>query len=354
MGSPFRWVVLSLLACAAPAQDRTQPPATPAVASQRFARQLELPERRREAAAALLQLGAASVPALLDEAKHPELGVAYTAFEVLAALEHEGLAAVPTLRERAKGNDVHAKAAAWALARLPHRGTFLVPSMEEGVVREFDAEGKEIWKSPKLGQVWSACILANGNLLAAEIDGGAREYDDKGAVVWEHRMQGVYSAERLIDGNTLLCSYQEQRVLEVDAKGDEVWSQPKTAALHALRLPGGTTLITDCNRGRVFEVARDGRDLWQLEGLRTAYVSHRRRDGTTLVVQQHPGRATLFGKDGKPVAAELALAKEPADVVMLPDGWIECGRLYVRRCDARGKQLWEATTSGWCGRITLR
>jgi hypothetical protein len=320
---------------------------------QRLARALELPEQRAAAIDSLLQLGEPAVPALLAQARHPDLAIARIALRVLVGLEHAGLAAVPALQELAKGSDAHALAAAWALARLPWRGTFLVPSMEEGLVRELDADGKEIWKSEKVGQVWSAQRLANGNLLTAEVNGAAREYDAAGKMVWEQLAKNVYTAERQIDGNTLIASYGDRRVFEVDPAGTEVWSQPNLCALFATRLPNELTLMCDYNGKRVLEVDASGAVAWELGDCPQSYTCHRLRDGRTLVVTQEKNRAHIRARDGKQ-DAELTLNAQPSDVVLLPDGWIECGNRYVRRCDGKGKELWNVATQGWAGRITLR
>src|SRR5688572_9406901 len=202
-----RVLAVCLLAAAATAQQPVKA-APPAQQAQRFARELELPEKRTAAVDALLLLGADAVPALLQQAEHPDLATARTALQVLAALSHDGLAAVPKLRELGKGDGAHAQAAAWALARLPHRGTFLVPLMTSGAVVEIDAGGKEIWRSAQVAQPWTASILANGSLLVAEVGGGVREYDADGKRTAEFGTGNTYAAERLIDGNTLVGTFR--------------------------------------------------------------------------------------------------------------------------------------------------
>lgn len=315
--------------------------------SQQLARQLELVAPRQQAVDGLLQIGAPAVPALLAQARHPDLAIARVALQVLAALEHGGLAAVPELEKLAARQDERAQAAAWALARLPRHGTFLVASTDEGVVREFDDTGREVWKREKLGRVWTASLLANGNLLVAGQD--AREYDPAGNVVWQSN--GACSAERLVGGNTLVTSSGNRDVTEVDG-GEAAWSHATARVLFATRLPCGTTLMSDLDAGRIFEVARDGQVTWEHDGFATPFVCRRLGDGTTLVLQQMR-HALIVDRSGKQIR-EIPVEEHVTDLVLLPDGTIECGKGYVRRCDAKGTERWRVSLKGYPGRITLR
>lgn len=261
---------------------------------------------------------------------------------------------MPALKELAKGKDLHAQAAAWTLARLPHRGTSLVPVMEEGVVLELDGQGKEIWRSPKVGNnVWVASFLANGHLLVAGIDGGAREYDAAGKVVWEFVQDITHTAERLIDGNTLVTSYRKRSVIELDAAGNETWSHQDIAALFATRLASGRTLIGDYQHCRLIEVDRAGALVWQLRDCGVNQSSHRHRDGGTWVVFPQENKVTKFDRDGRRLV-ELGLEHRSLDVLPLPDGSIQSGSGFVRRCDPRGRERWRVKVDGFAGRITLR
>jgi hypothetical protein len=320
--------------------------------SQQLARQLELPARRGQAVDGLLRIGAPAVPALLAQARHPDLAIARVALQVLAALEHEGLAAVPELEQLAAGEGERAQAAAWALARLPRRGTFLVAVADEGVVREFDDTGVEIWKREKVGDVWTASLLANGNLLVAGQDFGAREYDAESNIVWQSEQRTACGAERLVDGNTLVICAGANGLTEVDAGNKEVWSHANVPVLFATRLPGGTTLMSDRETHRVFEVARDGQVTWERGDFVLPFLCRRVRDGTTLVLQ-NTRPALVVDRSGKQVR-EIPVEMSVSDLVLLPDGTIECGKGYVRRCDSKGTERWRVPIKGFPGRITLR
>ena len=353
MRHPCTAAAVILLAGAVDAQvDKPAKPPAADAAARRFSRELELPARRREAVAELLRLGGPAVRPLLDAARHPDLAVARTAFEVLAALEHEGLAAVPELERLAAGKDERAQAAAWALARLPRRGTFLVAVTHEGVVREFDDTGKEIWKREKIGDAWTASLLANGNLLVAGPDFGAREYDAASNVVWQSEQRTACGAERLVDGSTLVTCSAGNGLSEVDAGNREVWSHANERVLFATRLPGGTTLMSDLAANRVFEVARDGRVAWERDGFVSPFLCRRVRDGTTLVLQ-NSRPALVVDRSGKSVR-EIPVEASVSDLVLLPDGTVECGKGYVRRCDSKGAERWRVSIKGFPGRITLR
>lgn len=320
----------------------------------KLARELEIPARRAEAAAGLLALGAPAVEPLLAQARHPDLDVARTALQVLADLGPEGLGAVPALEKLAKGEDAHAAAAAWALARLPRHGTFLLSCMNAQQVVEIDGDGKTVWKSPKLGRGWSIEGLASGNLLLAEVDGNVREYDRDGKVVWEYTAaQRPYDAQRLIDGNTLIADFGNREVVEVDPKGEIVWRFENVTAIAARRLSGGTTLITDYNGERIIEVDRAGEVVWELKGVRHSYGAERLRDGSTLVIQSQDRKVLRFDRDGEQVG-ELESDLQPSHALALPDGWLVCGQNFLRRMRADGTEVWQTSLEGWCGRIYRR
>lgn len=344
-------LVASALLGQRPATDLAKPATAPTPA--RLTRELELPARRRAAIDGLLRAGAPALEPLLLQARHPDLAVAHVALQVLAALEHDALPAVPKLQQMAVGDTPHARAAAWCLARLPVRGTFLVPSMEEGVVRELDAEGKEIGKIEKVGKVWSATRLASGNLLVADLDHGACEYDKDGKRVWEWQGKVVYTAERLIDGNTLCVEYGANRVVEVDPAGKEVWVHEKSTPMSAARLPFGTTLIGDYGSHSVSEVDRAGAVLWTIADQQSVYSVRWLRDGTVLLRNSNVANAKVQNPQGETLR-EVKTLEAGSDVVLLPDGSIQTGQHYVRRCAADGSERWQFKVGGWVGRVNLR
>ena len=330
-----------------------QPSPSPAQRATRLARELELPERRHAAIDGLLVIGAPAVDALVAQASHPDLAIAQVALQVLAELGHDGLAAVPKLQQLAGTRDAHARAAGWALARLPHRGTFLVPSMADGVVREFDADGKLIWTSGQVGKPWSATVLASGHLLVADLDGGAREYDASGKMVWEWAGKNVYTAERLIDGNTLCAEFGQKRVVEIDARGEIVWTHGSVLAISARRLPDGTTFLVDYGARRLLEVGRDGGESWSLDSTANVYAAQRLRDGSVLYGGRKAGPATLRDRQGE-VLRTVPTREQGSAILLLPDGTIQCGEGYVRRCNADGSERWLVAIGGWVGHVTPR
>ena len=349
---PVLAVCLPLAALAAQAAPKEPKGASAAQQAQRFARELELPQKRAQAVDALLLLGGGAVPALLQQAQHPDLATARVALHVIAAMAHDGLAAVPKLRELGKGESAHAQAAAWTLARLPHRGTFLVPLMQEGVVVELDAAGKKIWRSTKLEQPWTASIVPGDRLLVAEVGHGAREYDAAGKRIAEFGTGNTYAAERLIDGNTLVGSYRGSGVVEYDAAGKEVWSHPTVWTLSVSRLPSGRTLLADYKTGAIMEVDAAGQTVWTVADQRQTYSCQRDRDGTWISGPQKRVM-TKVDRDGNQVA-ELSLWGNASHAVKLPDGSIQAGEGFVRRFDDKGKELWHTEIAGNPGRITLR
>jgi hypothetical protein len=182
-------------------------------------------------------------------------------------------------------------------------------------VREFDREGKEVWRLPdtaQLGRVTSVQRLANGNTLVAEGDARrAREFTPAGAEAWRYQTEegNIFSAERLRNGNTLLALYcgRGGLVREVDPRGTTVWEiepPPKSEGrgfglFAARRLANGNSLLAGYEPGDgVVEVDPAGRVVWKhpADG---AVSAERLPDGRTLISQYSPGRVVLVSPDGK-------------------------------------------------------
>jgi hypothetical protein len=153
---------------------------------------------------------------------------------------------------------------------------------ESGPMRiiEVDRHGK-IVKEVKLttecksthGQMRGARKLKNGNYLVGQYsDGVVREYDPEGKIVWELRQKMPFGGIRLPNGNTLVGTGDAHCIVEVDRKGKVVWEIAENdlpgnplrfvAGMH--RLPNGNTLV--CNWGghghiggqpQIFEVTRE-------------------------------------------------------------------------------------------------
>lgn len=118
------------------------------------------------------------------------------------------------------------------------RGTYLVAFLEEGLIREFDADSKVVRTIKtdffKRRGVSSIQVLNNGNLL---IGGGygknAVEIDKAGKIVWsleEKDIEGlkmgyVATAKRLKNGNTLISLYHGSHAFfEVTKDKKMIWS----------------------------------------------------------------------------------------------------------------------------------
>lgn len=173
----------------------------------------------------------------------------------------------------APGNEVH------ACQPLPE-GKVMVA--ESGAMRivEVDRQGK-ITKTVQLttkcknthGQMRAARKLANGHYLVGQYsDGVVLEYDGDGKIVWELKQKMAFGGIRLPDGNTLVAAGDAHRLVEVDPQGKLVWEikendlpgNPLRFVAGVERLPNGNTLV--CNWGghghvgqqpQVFEVTRD-------------------------------------------------------------------------------------------------
>jgi hypothetical protein len=134
--------------------------------------------------------------------------------------------------------------------------------------------------------------LKSGNYLVChEADGVVREYDGNGKVVWSYRLDlagrprsdghgpeghgtEVFGAIRRPDGNTLVATGNGNRVIEVDPQGRIVWAIGpdelpgiRLAWVTTLQLlPSGNLIVGNCHAGpanpQLFEVTRDKKVVW--------------------------------------------------------------------------------------------
>jgi hypothetical protein len=138
-------------------------------------------------------------------------------------------------------------------ARKTAAGTYLVAHEKDGVIREYDMQGKVIWefdvplfdKAPKGGhgpeahgdQVYSAVRLDNGNTLIGTGNGhGVLEVTPDKKIVWQlaqHDLPGVTLAWvtqvwRLANGNTRLVNCHagpdNPQIIEVTPGKEVVWT----------------------------------------------------------------------------------------------------------------------------------
>jgi outer membrane protein assembly factor BamB len=99
-------------------------------------------------------------------------------------------------------------------ARLTDAGTLLVAHMDLGRAVEYDLSGKELWSADVPG-IWSATLLANGNILAVSNQKFIREINRKGETVWEwtpadapdYKISNLQLASRLPNGNTIINNW---------------------------------------------------------------------------------------------------------------------------------------------------
>jgi hypothetical protein len=134
--------------------------------------------------------------------------------------------------------------------------------------------------------------LANGHVLAAiEAEGAAREIDADGKVVWETTgLANVFEALRLENGNTLVAGGTQKRVVEVSPEGKVVWELTAkdvpevhlTWVTSLQVLKNGNYLIGNFLHGQegkgahAFEVTREKKVVW-------TYADHAMMKSATMV-----------------------------------------------------------------------
>ena len=104
-------------------------------------------------------------------------------------------------------------------ARRLANGNYLVTHYGEGVVREYDADGKVVRSIPAAGGPHSVTRLPNGNTLitCGDQKGGSRvfEVDADGKTVWQVQgeelpgisLKFIAGVQRLPNGNTVICNW---------------------------------------------------------------------------------------------------------------------------------------------------
>jgi hypothetical protein len=137
--------------------------------------------------------------------------------------------------------------------------------------------------------------LDNGHYLVChEGDGVVREYDENGKVVWSYALElgdrpvqeghdghgtHVFSAIRLKNGNTLVGGGDNNRVLEVSPAGKIVWSldykELPNIRLYWIttlqQLPNGNLIIGNTHAGpenpQLIEITHDKKVVWTLKDM---------------------------------------------------------------------------------------
>ena len=122
------------------------------------------------------------------------------------------------------------------------------------------------------GQMRGARKLANGNYLVGQYaEGVLREYDAAGKIVWKFKQKPVFGGIRLTNGNTIVSTGDGHRIAEVNKAGTIVWEiKEKDLPGNPLRFIAGMQLLPNgnlvvCNWGghghtreqpQIFEVTR--------------------------------------------------------------------------------------------------
>jgi hypothetical protein len=137
--------------------------------------------------------------------------------------------------------------------------------------------------------------LDNGHYLAChEGDGMVREYDSQGKVVWSYKLDlmgqpatpehnghgtNVFGAVRLPNGDTMIAGGNNNRVFEVTPEGKTVWSveRDELPGIHLCWittvevLPNGHVVFGNTHAGpdnpQLIEVTRDKKVVWTLKDM---------------------------------------------------------------------------------------
>lgn len=162
---------------------------------------------------------------------------------------HPDLTVARQIRLRVQKPDPHHDT---RLVRRTPEGNYLVCHENEGLVREYDAQGSTVWEYlvPLFGR-------------ERRPGHGVEAFGNQ-----------AFSALRLMNGNTLVGTGNGHSVLEVTPAGQVVWSLHQNdlpgiqlAWVTSLQvLPGGNILINNCHAGpenpQLIEVDREKRVVW--------------------------------------------------------------------------------------------
>ncbi|MEM6474239.1 MAG: PQQ-binding-like beta-propeller repeat protein, partial [Planctomycetota bacterium] len=163
------------------------------------------------------------------------------------------------------------------------RGRTLVCYLN-GVVEEFDLNGRSTWKITIKGPA-AACGCSNGHRLVASMQQKTvTEYDESGKSVWNISVDGHPSrVYRLDNGNTLVAMQQPGMVCEYRNDGSVAWKYASSSGvLDARRMQNGNTLVT-LQDGRILQVRPSGESVWNLSGLSRPVSAQPLRNGNFLI-----------------------------------------------------------------------
>ena len=155
------------------------------------------------------------------------------------------------------------------------------------LVVEYDALGKEVWRSPKLaGAPASVQRLSNGStLIAFPAEGQVREITDGGETALVLRPGvGCNFAQRLASGITRVAIYNTKRVVDLERSGKLKREKILAAGpLHFTELDNGNLLVCLALRNRVDEIDRNGKVLGSLKNFAWPTAAFRIANGVTIV-----------------------------------------------------------------------
>lgn len=234
---------------------------------------------------------------------------------------------------------------AWQTARLkmPYDaaplpgGGYLVNIIRARAVWQLAPDGRPLRSFPVGGYPCSLQLLPDGHFLVAGWDddrpGFVREFDPEGRVVWRHEpLRWPWKAERLANGHTLIADAGTGRVCEVDRGGGEVWAAeglgPPTPALfdalgpvYCQRLFDGDTLVSVRGLGRVVELDPAGRVVWEVgpDLIANQYSAVRLGNGNTLIADTGHFRVIELTID-REIVWERGGFGYPAKAYRVPDG----------------------------------
>ena len=219
------------------------------------------------------------------------------------------------------------------------RGRTLVCYLN-GLIEEFDGEGKSKWKISVKGPN-SASGLSNGHrLVASTQQKNVTEYDADGKRVWSIRVDGQPTrAERLENGNTLVATMQPGKVYEYRPDGSVAWSYASSSGvIDARRMVTGNTLIT-LQDGRIIQVSPSGDLVWNLSGLSRPVSAQPLHNGNILVAIAGSNQITEYDSD-KSIVWNRGGINGVLDAMRLPDGnTLVAEQLGVRLYSPAGKLL---------------
>jgi hypothetical protein len=165
-----------------------------------------------------------------------------------------------------------------ACQRLPGGKTLIATNAE---VIEVTPDNKETARFPsRHGQIFDAQRLRNGHLVYLTYEGMLAEFDAQGKELLTQRFvrpnEGKISFEVLPGGRFLVPLSASDQVVEFDGAGQVVWKCKIAKPNSAQRLPNGNTLVCSRIHRKAVEVDRTGRVVWEVRADGHLFRAHRR------------------------------------------------------------------------------